>query len=174
MTKDNPLFLNSTILCLLLIIFHGYRIPAQHSYDVSWKAGILGINQNPAAIATAPYQFGLTLASLDLSAENNLFQSNNFRAFAPTLLIRNLSSKPGSMAFTTNINNNSFAPNNVKSWSAINQSHGQVLGLYFQLKDNPDLFERGLVRRVLSIRLERNELFQIKDLSTGQKINRFI
>ncbi len=155
--------LKLAILVLTLGIAGNCHLLAQHGYEASWKAGLLAADQNPAAIAQSPYQREIVLGAVNLTARNNLFQTDEFTSFLPYVLFEDLHPDYQSLAFGTGINSSDFYTRDEDSWYASRQSTAQVLGVNLRIS-NPNWIERGLARGVISFGFERTELFQISDV----------
>jgi len=137
------------------------------AYEASWHAGMFGISQNPAAIAAASSRGEFLLGGINLSAQNNLFETDEIEQFFPTRLLGGLSQGPDSLAFLTDPAWEGFSPKGEGSWFASQQNQFQALGGFWRLETDPDWVERGIARRVFSLRLEREELIQINDVDNG-------
>ncbi|MEO0584176.1 MAG: DUF5723 family protein [Bacteroidota bacterium] len=147
-------------LCLLMGLL---QAQPQQAFEASWKAGMLGVNQNPAALVSTPYQGGFMLGSLNLSASNNLFETNNVLQFSPLALGEGLLGPLRQLPFLTGLTQADFFANDAESWSAIGENQIQAVGFYVQ-SSNQDKVERGWQKSVFSLRLERNERYEISGI----------
>jgi hypothetical protein len=145
----------------------GNLLYAQHAYEASWRAGLMAVDQNPAAIVAAPHRGEFLLGSLNLSAQNEGFETNELSIFAPPMLLRNLSNSLDSLTFLSHIQQAGYRPTASDEWSAHSYARAQGPSALWRLKTNPDLVERGLTRRVFSFRLERLESVQIQGVDAG-------
>lgn len=154
--------------CILLSSFISFwgLVPllAQHGYEASWKAGLFAIDQNPAVIVSSPQKGEFLLGALNLSAQNNLFETNDLEIFLPHTLFGNLTANLTNLAFITNTRQQGLYANANSNWNASIVHRIQGPGGFWQLKINDNMKERGLLRIAASLRMERHELIQINDM----------
>ncbi|MEM6263135.1 MAG: hypothetical protein AAGI38_11550 [Bacteroidota bacterium] len=160
--------MNKPLLPLLLPLFllSMPQMFAQHGYEASWKAGLLGMRQNPAAIVSSVHRGELVLGAGNLTAQNNLFSSNEYDDFFPSRLVMNSVTNPGDLLFMTGVREGDFDPTgNASEWFAENRGYAQIMSLRFRIKTDPNARERGINRQAIAIRLERDELVQISGVN---------
>lgn len=138
---------------------------AQPAYEASWRAGLMATSQNPASVVAAPFRYEILLGSADLYAQNTLFETNDLQRFLPNNLLTNLVNQPNNLFLFTGIQTPPFYANQADNWYASNLHRIQGPGIAWRIKSNPDMMERGLARMAFSIRVERNELIQLNDMS---------
>ncbi len=138
----------------------------QSAYTASWKAGLWGTTLNPATLATSPHKVALSIGSLDVHAQNNLFEANRLNVFGPQQLVGDLFGGLENLTFMTDVASGAYYPLSTPKWSARHETRAQLLGVQFR-KVNPDLLERGLTRMTFGVRWERNELLMIDEVGAG-------
>ncbi|MEO1589147.1 MAG: hypothetical protein AAFS00_17850, partial [Bacteroidota bacterium] len=105
MNRTLPILSFVLSLCLLMGLL---QAQPQQAFEASWKAGMLGVNQNPASLVSTPYQGGFMLGSLNLSASNNLFETNNVLQFSPLALGEGLIGPLTQLPFLTGLTQADF------------------------------------------------------------------
>ena len=136
----------------------------QHGYEASWRAGLSAQQQNPASATASPYRKEIMLGGLGLEASNNLFSTNEPNLFSPSVLAQQLGEGVRGMPFLTHLQGLDGPANLGESWNASHQAYFMGPGASWRLKTDPDWVERGLSRRVFSLRLERHEVSHISDV----------
>ncbi|MEM7656547.1 MAG: DUF5723 family protein [Bacteroidota bacterium] len=139
----------------------------QQGYEASWRAGLSAQQQNPASATASPYRKEIMFGGLSLAASNNLFSTNVPTQFVPSLLVQQLGMGVRGLPYLTNLRGLDGPAANEGPWNASHQTTIMGPGASWRLKTDPDWVERGLSRRVFSLRLERHEMSQINDLDAS-------